>query len=666
MESIEIHGGGSGALAVRSSSPVKPKKVKITIEHGAVSDRKMTLWVRKDSTMLQVRQSIVEVLGLGKLSQVKLVKRMTNSDRLMTPFGDTERLNQRTHLLMVGYEFPDGFAGPEPPEPEAPQAPPEPEALPVLNGSDDSWNPVCGENIYLHRQRLCLTREGRRVDLITLSEMSEPPNAKVCVETSPASFLSSSVAVDGESPAELFPSRPIVFVSARVHPGETPGQFAFFGLLRFLLSDDPRAELLRRQFVFKLVPMLNPDGVARGHTRANAGGLDLNRCYGDANPREHEGVFWALEWLKHWAGEGRLLFYLDMHAHAHTRGCILYGNRLSGASQVWNVAFARICELNGPHFDFEGCEFPPTSDKEHGHDSNENCGRASVAAICNVSHAYTLECHYSIGRQAHPVEELGCLQGRPVHPGMAVPFVCQVPYGIYEWESVGEALACAMLDLHGVTTLNRPAAQALDVLGEVAARLAVSGGKATSPESLLAANPRQVLKLPMIDADLEEEICQVQLWRVLHSVVVARERPALDAQVLEVFGQGQMLAVVEEVPSSPWVKLAAPHGLLGGKLNTELNKAQRTQTHRGGISHMSRMLVRLDAQQHTCSQTAQPQAWGSCCRKPTFGCVCAVETCRRYKKNKSGVNPFNAVLLQRRTRTCSFVQALCMENQGRS
>ena len=189
MDSIEIHGGGSGTLASRTTSPVKPKKVKVTIEHGAVDNRKMTLWLRKDSTMLQVRQGIVEALGLTRLSQVKLVRRMPNSERLMTPFGDTERLNQRTHLLMVGYEFPDGFAGPEPEAAQETQAP-EP-ALPVLNSSEESWNPICGAQIYFHRQRLCLTREGRRVDLITLSE-SMSPNAKVCVETSPESCLERS------------------------------------------------------------------------------------------------------------------------------------------------------------------------------------------------------------------------------------------------------------------------------------------------------------------------------------------------------------------------------------------------------------------------------------------------------------------------------------------
>ena len=31
--------------------------------------------------------------------------------------------------------------------------------------------------------------------------------------------------------------------------------------------------------------------------------------------------------------------------------------------QVWNVAFAKFCELNGSHFDFQGCEFPPSAEK---------------------------------------------------------------------------------------------------------------------------------------------------------------------------------------------------------------------------------------------------------------------------------------------------------------
>ena len=49
------------------------------------------------------------------------------------------------------------------------------------------------------------------------------------------------------------------------------------GILHYLTGDTEAAETLRKLFIFKIVPMLNPDGVIVGNTRCNLAGADLNR-----------------------------------------------------------------------------------------------------------------------------------------------------------------------------------------------------------------------------------------------------------------------------------------------------------------------------------------------------------------------------------------------------
>lgn len=55
------------------------------------------------------------------------------------------------------------------------------------------------------------------------------------------------------------------------------------GIINFLTSKDPIAEILRQRFIFKLVPMLNPDGVIHGNYRTNLAGIDLNRVWDSAD-----------------------------------------------------------------------------------------------------------------------------------------------------------------------------------------------------------------------------------------------------------------------------------------------------------------------------------------------------------------------------------------------
>ncbi|VDL95846.1 unnamed protein product [Schistocephalus solidus] len=81
-------------------------------------------------------------------------------------------------------------------------------------------------------------------------------------------------------------------MTGRVHPGETNASWVMRGLLERLTDpDDAEMQDLRRMFIFKIVPLLNPDGVICGNHRCSLAARDLNRQWINPSPTLHPTIY---------------------------------------------------------------------------------------------------------------------------------------------------------------------------------------------------------------------------------------------------------------------------------------------------------------------------------------------------------------------------------------
>nr|KAF6463712.1 ATP/GTP binding protein like 2 [Rousettus aegyptiacus] len=141
-----------------------------------------------------------------------------------------------------------------------------------------------------------------------------------------------------------------VVLSARVHPGESNGSWIMKGFLDFILSNSPDAELLRDIFVFKVIPMLNPDGVIVGNYRCSLAGRDLNRHYKTILKESFPCIWHTRNMIKRLLEEREVLLYCNNNDHKYW---------------LHERVFPLMLSKNAPDkFSFRSCNFKVQKCKE--------------------------------------------------------------------------------------------------------------------------------------------------------------------------------------------------------------------------------------------------------------------------------------------------------------
>ena len=172
---------------------------------------------------------------------------------------------------------------------------------------------------HIRRRKLCDTLAGNSCDVLTVTSFD----------------TSSSCASTAAVPMK---QRRGVVVTGRVHPGESNASWMMKGFIDFLLGISVEARRLRDNFIFKIVPMLNPDGVIWGNYRCSLARVDLNRVWHDPCRRRHPTIWHTKEMIRRFVAERPVVLYADLHGHSLRHNIFTYGCEKRGNNNNSNTA----------------------------------------------------------------------------------------------------------------------------------------------------------------------------------------------------------------------------------------------------------------------------------------------------------------------------------------
>ena len=234
---------------------------------------------------------------------------------------------------------------------------------------------------------------------------------------------------------QISEKKAIIFMG-RVHPSESPASYIMQGLVNFLVGNSFEARALRKHFVFKIIPMMNPDGVKHGNSRCSLLGVDLNRRWIEANEIFHPEVFYAKEMIRNTKDMHEIAMCCDIHSHAKKRNIFMYGCRVGNpdkTSKKRNLLMKMIPILmarKNKNFAYKDCNFKMEKDKE-------GTGRVVMYKEFGITHSYTIETSF-FGRDNNE------------------------SFTINDWETIGSDLGLVCLNLLSPLTVKNSLKIALE------------------------------------------------------------------------------------------------------------------------------------------------------------------------------------------------------------